>query len=66
MATMMRIGQVMLALVDQHQAMYFSLEMVLTSVGLAGNSQPKVTKSSTDKAYDAGVQLHKKLYGYAV
>ena len=66
MATMRRIGQVMLALVDQHQAMYFSLEMVLTSVGLAGNSQPTVTKSSTDKAYDAGVQLHKKLYGYAV
>ena len=38
MATMMRIGQVMLALVDPHQAMYFSLELVLPSVGPAGNS----------------------------
>ena len=51
---MMWIGQVTLALLDQHQAMYFSLEMVLPSVGPAGNSQPTVAKSSTDAAYDAG------------
>ena len=36
---MMWIGQVTLALLDQHQAMYFSLEMVLPSVGPAANSR---------------------------
>ena len=38
LATVMQIGQVTLKLVDQHQALYFKLEVIQT-VGQAGNNR---------------------------
>ena len=52
MATVMQIGQEMLILVDQHQAMYFSLHNYGT-ISWSSRKQPTVAKSSTKAEYDA-------------
>ena len=67
MATVMQIGQEMLILVDQHQAMYFSLHNIILaqSVGQVGNN-PQLPSPQLKLKMMLGVQLHKKLYGYAL
>ena len=52
MATVMQIGQEMLILVDQQQAMYFSLHNYGT-ISWSSRKQPRVAKSSTKAEYDA-------------
>ena len=60
----MQIGQEMLTLEDQHQAMYFSLEMV-PSVGPAENN-PQLLSLQLKQSTLLWVQPLKKLYGYVV
>ena len=52
MATVIQIGQEMLILIDQHQAMYFSLHHYGT-ISWSSRKQPTVAKSSTKAEYNA-------------
>ena len=78
MATVMQIGQEMLILVDQHQAMYFSLHNNYYSgtISWSSRKQPTVAKSSTkaeDDAWSSATQeaiwlcpLKKDLAGFEI